>query len=132
MPAKTNAENQAAYTARQRGIGRRQRKFWITEEEHAALQAHLDRVRSGDAPAEPGAAPDDPRQIDLEEAIEGAAVPVLTEADLRKGEAELGGRIGVEAVHADWRRFVAGMDEPLRSTVGHWIYFCRKRAGESG
>ena len=89
------------------------------------------RMRSGDALAAPDSAPADPCQVDLEDAIEGAAVPDLTEAQLRKGAdaaAKLGARIDVEAVHADWRRHVAGMGKPLYSPVGHWIASCKRRA----
>ena len=45
--------------------------------------------------------------------------------------ASLGARIDVEATHADWRRYVAAVDVPLYSPVGHWITFCRRRARES-
>ena len=98
-----------------------------------AIEAMMRRslARRGVTPAKPA----DPRQVDLEEAIEDAAVPDLGEADLRAGAeaaAKLGVQIDVEAAYADWRRFVAGMDEEVYSPVGHWIAFCRKRAREAG
>ena len=87
----------------------------------------------------PSKSPPDPRQLDIEEATavagdEVAPVPELSEADLRAGveaAASLGARIDVEAAHADWLRYVAAMDVPLYSPVGHWITFCRRRARES-
>ena len=126
------ARVQAAYVARQRERGHVQIQWWVNRAERDLLETTLKRHRLGAAPAEPEAPPADPRQVDLEEATEGASVPELSEADLKRGEAVLDGRVGVEAVHAEWRRHVAGMDEPLRRPVGHWIWFCNKRAAESG
>lgn len=41
------ASRQAAYAARQREQGRRQRAMWLTDAEFEALSAYLDKLRGG-------------------------------------------------------------------------------------
>ena len=108
-------------------VQRRQHRGHLVE---AVLRRYLSRANPATRRPPPAAA----HQVDREEAIAAAPVPDLSEADLRAGveaAASLGARIDVEATHADWRRYVAAMDVPLYSPVGHWITFCRRRARES-
>lgn len=39
------ANRQAAYAAKQRAAGRKQRSYWLTDEEAAAVAAFLERLR---------------------------------------------------------------------------------------
>lgn len=39
------ANRQAAYAAKQRAAGRKQRSFWLTDDEAAAVSALLERLR---------------------------------------------------------------------------------------
>ena len=99
-----------------------------------AVLARFPGWESGDPEATRRPPPADARQVDREEAIAPTPVPDLSEADLRAGveaAASLSARIDVEATHADWQQYVAAMDVPLYSPVGHWITFCRRRARDS-
>lgn len=46
------ANRQAAYAAKQRAAGRKQRSYWLTDEEAAAVAAYLEQLR-GSAGAAP-------------------------------------------------------------------------------
>lgn len=43
----SGAERQAAFKARQKALGRRQRPLWLTDDELKAVQWILDKVRNG-------------------------------------------------------------------------------------
>lgn len=43
--ASSGAKRQAAYAARQRARGRRQRSYWLTDDEAAQVVALLERLR---------------------------------------------------------------------------------------
>ncbi len=47
--AQSVAERQARYTERMREKGVRQRKFWLTDEEHTALKNYLQEMRAAQA-----------------------------------------------------------------------------------
>ena len=119
-------------------VGRKERRSDLVErivEERAAwsreTEAKLADLNARRAEAKAGAAPADPRQIDLEAAITAADVPPLTPAQLRLGHdaaAELGVKLDIQAVYADWLRAAARRKDRLRNPAGHWIDFCERRA----
>tara|TARA_R100001224_G_scaffold102967_1_gene75458 strand:- start:70 stop:249 length:180 start_codon:yes stop_codon:yes gene_type:complete len=43
---KTAAQRQREYANRQKQMGRRQRSFWLTDEEHQALSERLKEIRA--------------------------------------------------------------------------------------
>ncbi|EBV6489504.1 hypothetical protein EC44_23650 [Salmonella enterica subsp. enterica serovar Anatum] len=43
---KTAAQRQREYANRQKQMGRRQRSFWLTDEEHQALSKRLKKIRA--------------------------------------------------------------------------------------
>lgn len=45
--ASPGARRQAAYAARQRAQGRRQRAMWLTDDEAAAVAALIEQLRAG-------------------------------------------------------------------------------------
>ena len=75
----------------------------------------------------------------VEQAVDGGAgriegVPELPAGLLQRTRdavsAETGVRLDIHAAHADWKRWVAGMKEPIRSPAGHFVDFCKRRAKE--
>lgn len=44
----SGAKRQAAYADRQRALGRRQRSFWLTDQEYDAVAQLLEELRRGD------------------------------------------------------------------------------------
>lgn len=45
--ASPGAKRQAAYAARQRALGRRQRSYWLTDVEAEQVAAFLEQLRAG-------------------------------------------------------------------------------------
>lgn len=45
---RSGAKRQAAYADRQRALGRRQRSFWLTDQEYDAVAQLLEELRRGD------------------------------------------------------------------------------------
>ncbi|MFC0269641.1 hypothetical protein [Kushneria aurantia] len=45
---KSNAERKREHDARQRAMGRRQRNYWLTEDEAQAVVKFIDQLRQGD------------------------------------------------------------------------------------
>ena len=115
-------------------VGRKERRGDLVERivgERAArwreTEAKLAELNARRASAEAGA---DLRQIDLEAAIAAAGVPPLTPAQLRLGHdtaAELGVKLDIQAVYADWLRTLLQRKEPPHSPAGHWIDYCKRR-----
>lgn len=50
--ASPGARRQAAYAERQRAAGRRQRSYWLTEDEAGAVAALLERLRPAEQETE--------------------------------------------------------------------------------
>ena len=48
--ASSSRPRQAAYVARQRAMGRRQRGYWLTDAEAEAVAQLIERLRAGGAP----------------------------------------------------------------------------------
>lgn len=47
---KTSAERKAAFRERQKALGRRQRNYWLTDDEAAAVAALIERLRDQGEP----------------------------------------------------------------------------------
>lgn len=45
MSRQTSAERKAAFKARQAALGRRQRNYWLTDAEAAAVAAFIEQLR---------------------------------------------------------------------------------------
>ncbi|MGP5191894.1 hypothetical protein [Vreelandella alkaliphila] len=45
---KSNAERKAEHDARQRALGRRQRNYWLTDEEAQEVARLIEQLRKGD------------------------------------------------------------------------------------